>query len=95
MNTMLSKTFTAHDILQNWLDENGKSIAQLNRDLGYKSNYCYLILAPSNPRPITFDVIGRLEVRFGSHGPARKMAKVMRQSLGCMHSNFNSINATA
>lgn len=74
---------TANKVLRDWLDATGKTIAQLNRELGYKSNYCYLILAPSNPRPITYDVIGRLEVCFGAKGPARKIADIMREHGGC------------
>ena len=79
--TTMTETSTAQEILRCWLAESGKSIAQLNRELGYKSNYCYIILAPSNPRPITYDVVGRLEVRYGARGPARKIADVLRRQV--------------
>lgn len=83
VETKTGYTETAAEILRTWLEDNGKTIAQLNRDLGYKSNYCYLILAASNPRPITFDVVGRLEVCFGAKGPARKIAEALRKDGGC------------
>jgi hypothetical protein len=70
---------TANQILAVWLKAHDKSIAQLCRDCGYISGYPYQLLL-RHPRPITYEVIGRLLVIYGLDGPAVAMAKAMRQA---------------
>ena len=69
---------TPESILQTWVRSQKKSKAQFCRDVGYKSNYGYLLLNASDPRPVTFEVVGRLLVVYGADGPAAAIAEAMR-----------------
>jgi len=65
-------------ILRSWLEDEGISISQCNRDCGYQSNYMMLITSPTNPRKMTYEVVGRLLVTYGIDGPAITLAAAMR-----------------
>jgi len=68
----------AHKELRDWLAAEGKSIAQFNRELGYQSNYCFLVLSPTRPRPISDGFLGRLLLVYGRRGPALAVAAAMK-----------------
>lgn len=69
---------TPNQVLKDWIESCSISMAQCTRDLGYQSNYIFLLLSPTNPRPITYEVLGRLFYTYGDAGPARAVADAMR-----------------
>jgi plasmid maintenance system antidote protein VapI len=89
---MKSVDKTPNLILREWLDLSTLSAAECNRTLGYKSNYITLLVMNKNPRPITFDVIGRLLFHYGPTGPALEMAKALKSQRNG-HTNGNGNKA--
>lgn len=86
MPTKYKSETTPNKILSDWLKEQSKSIAQFQREIGYLSGYGYLLLSSTNPRPITYEVIGRLLIVYGLDGPAVAMAEAMRAARANGHS---------
>lgn len=77
---------TPNQFLAAWLKKKRISPAKCNRKLGYQSAYIYQILSKSNPRPVTFELLGRLLVAYGSRGPALAMSALV----GIEKANGNS-----
>lgn len=82
MPTKVVEQSSPNKVLREWLKSHGISLAQCTRDMGYKSNYVFLLLSP-NPakqRPVTYEVIGRLLYTYGISGPALRMIEAMKAS---------------
>lgn len=73
---------TPNKFLSLWLKEKGITIAEINKRCGYESNYLYQLLMQSDPKPVTFEVLGRLLVAYGKSGPAVAMAALMQKPNG-------------
>jgi len=70
------------NLLRRWLRQRRLSIAQFSRDIGIRSNYIYILLG-TNPKPLTYEVIGRALAVYGDEFPAKELAMaIWEQQVG-------------
>ena len=77
MNNQLP-TSKSNAILRAWLKQQGITISEFGRTLGYKSNLAHLIAGPNPTRTITYDTIGRIVVHYKDLSLAEKLSSHLK-----------------